>query len=175
MPKIFPTPNEPEHQAGGRRRSRRRRLAIMAGSIAAGVLLLGAGIVGLFVAVYGLDTNVSKRVSGQGTQLERIALSDFDVTPGTLVVDRGTHLLLDVVNEGDEVHDLALEGGRLRTRMLEPGQSQRLDLGQVTGALVCTVPLHKSLGMTLDVRLANAVEQPHPAAHKTTGKRGAGS
>jgi hypothetical protein len=118
MPRIFPRDDEP--QRGGRRRSRRRRLAIVAGGVAAGVLLLGAGVVGLFVAVYGFDTNVSKRVSGQGTQVVRIALSDFDVTPGTLVVDRGTHLVLNVVNEGDEAHDLALEDGRLRTRMLEP-------------------------------------------------------
>jgi hypothetical protein len=174
MPKIFPR-NEPQHQVGGRRRSRRRRLLIVAGGVAAGVLLLGAGVVGLFVAVYGFDTNVSKRVSGQGTQVVRIALTDFDVTPGTLVVDRGTHLVLDVVNEGDEAHDLALEDGRLRTRMLEPGESHRLDLGQVTGNLVCTVPLHRSLGMTLDVRVANAAEQPHPAAHQPQGERGARS
>jgi nitrite reductase (NO-forming) len=173
MPRIFPRDDEP--QRGGRRRSRRRRLAIVAGGVAAGVLLLGGGVVGLFVAVYGFDTNVSKRVSGQGTQVVRIALSDFDVTPGTLVVSRGTHLVLDVVNEGDEVHDLALEDGRLRTRMLEPGESQRLDLGHVTGSLVCTVPLHRSLGMTLDVRLANAAEQPHPAAHQPQGERGARS
>ena len=72
--------------------------------------------------------------------------------------------MLNVVNEGDEVHDLALEDGRLRTRMLEPGEWQRLDLGLVTGRLLCTVPLHKSLGMTLDVRAATAAEQRHPVA-----------
>jgi nitrite reductase (NO-forming) len=157
-------------RAGGRRRTRRRRIVIAAAAVAAGVLVLGAGVVGLFIAVYGLDTNVSKRVSGRGTQVVRIALTDFDVTPGTLVVDRGAHLVLDVVNEGDEVHDLALEDGRLRTRMLEPGESQRLDLGLVTGGLLCTVPLHKSLGMTLDVRVADAAEQPHPVAHQPSGK-----
>jgi hypothetical protein len=164
------TPGIESERAGGRRRTRRRRLVVAGAAVAAGVLVLGAGVVGLFIAVYGLDTNVSKRVSGHGTQVVRIALTDFDVTPGTLVVDRGTHLMLDVVNEGDEVHDLALEDGRLRTRMLEPGESQRLDLGLVTGGLLCTVPLHKSLGMTLDVRVANAAEQPHPVAHQPSGK-----
>jgi hypothetical protein len=34
----------------------------------------------------------------------------------------GTQVVLEVVNEGDEVHDLALEGGA-RTRRLDPGQS----------------------------------------------------
>ena len=156
----------------GRRtpRTRQRRLVIAGAAVAAGVLVLGAGVVGLFIAVYGLDTNVSKRASGPGTQVVRVALTDFDVTPGTLVVDRGTRLVLDVVNEGNEGHDLALEEGRLRTRMLDPGESQRLDLGLVTGGLLCTVPLHKSLGMTLDVRVANAGEQPHPVAHQPSGK-----
>ena len=146
------------------RRTRRRRFVIAGVAVAAGAVLIGSAVVGLFIAVYGLDTNVSKRVSGHGTQVVRIALTDFDVTPGTLVVDRGTHLVLNVVNEGDEVHDLALEDGRLRTRMLEPGESQRLDLGLVAGRLLCTVPLHKSLGMTLDVRAATAAEQRHPVA-----------
>jgi hypothetical protein len=164
---------ESEH-VGGRRPTRRRRLVTAGAAVAAGVLVLGAGVVGLFIAVYGLDTNVSKRVSGHGTQVVRIALTDFDVTPGTLVVDRGTHLVLAVVNEGDEVHDLALQHGGLRTRMLEPGESQRLDLGLVTGRLLCTVPLHKSLGMTLDVRVANTATTPHQAAaHQPKGKRGA--
>ena len=155
------------------RRTRRRRFVIAGVAVAAGAVLIGSAVVGLFIAVYGLDTNVSKRVSGHGTQVVRIALTDFDVTPGTLVVDRGTHLVLNVVNEGDEVHDLALEDGRLRTRMLEPGESQRLDLGLVAGRLLCTVPLHKSLGMTLDVRVANAAVQAHPATHPPNWKRDA--
>jgi hypothetical protein len=173
MPNKSTTGVKTEQVTGRRRRSGRRPLVIAGVSLVAGLLLLGAGVVGVFIAVYGFDTNVSKRVSGPGTRLVHVALTDFDVTPGTLVVDPGTHLLLDVVNEGDEVHDLALEDGKLRTRMLEPGESQRLDLGSVTGALLCTVPLHKSLGMTLDVRIANAAEQAHPATHLPSGKRGA--
>jgi nitrite reductase (NO-forming) len=82
----------------------------------------------------------------------RVALVDavvgFDVTPDQLLVDGGTHPVLDVVNDGDEVHDLALEGGA-RTDRLDPGQSQRLDLGVITSSpaeLYCTLPDHKSAG-----------------------------
>lgn len=140
--------------ADGGRRTRRRRFVLIGTAVGAGVLLLGAGIVGLFIAVYGADTNVSDHVGGGGTQVVQVALTDFDVTPGTLLVDPGTHLVLQVVNEGDEVHDLVIEGGRLGTRMLNPGESQRLDLGPVTGSLSCTVQLHRSLGMSLEVRIA---------------------
>jgi len=46
--------------------------------------------------------------------------------------------------------------GGPRTRMLGPGDSQRLDLGAVTHSLEswCTVDFHKSLGMILHVRVA---------------------
>lgn len=79
----------------------------------------------------------------------------FDVTPDRLVVDRGTHLVLEVVNEGDEVHDLAVQIGP-RTKALDPGQSQRLDLGVISTSvpeIYCTLPGHKSAGMTLDIHV----------------------
>jgi nitrite reductase (NO-forming) len=127
-------------------------------------VLIGGGAYGV---LGGFDTNTTKRVSGGGTKVVRIALVDaavgFDVTPDTLVVDPGTHLVADVANEGREVHDLALAGGP-RTSMLESGESQRLDLGVVTGDLqaVCTLPGHKDGGMSLDLQVA-APPRPPPA------------
>lgn len=119
------------------------------------LVVVGGGIIAGFIATYGLDTNTTERVAAGGTKVVPVTLKDFDVTPGTLVVSRGTHLLLDVVNRGDEVHDLAVAGGPA-TRMLGPGDSQRLDLGVVTQRLQswCTVGSHKSLGMTLQVQVA---------------------
>jgi nitrite reductase (NO-forming) len=126
--------------------------------IAIAAALLGVGVFALFG---GLDRTVTERVRGGGTQVVRIALVDavvgFDVTPDRLVVDRGTHVILEVVNEGDDPHDLALDGGP-RTRVLEPGQSQPLDLGALTGRLpelYCTLPGHRAAGMTLDVEIAD--------------------
>ena len=62
------------------------------------------------------------------------------VTSDVVVVDRGTHLILDVVNEGSDVHDLAVDGGSSRTPMLDPNESQRLDLGRVSADMrtLCT-------------------------------------
>jgi nitrite reductase (NO-forming) len=133
---------------------RRHILIASATAIAAALVALG-----VFALSGGLDKTVTERVHGGGTRVVRVALVDavvgFDVTPDELVVDRGTHVVLDVVNEGDEVHDLALEGGPA-TRRLDPGQSQRLDLGEITRSLpelYCTLPGHKSAGMTLDIQI----------------------
>jgi hypothetical protein len=134
----------------------KRRPVLVVAVIAAAGALLGFGVFALFG---GLDRTVTERVHGGGTRVVRVALVDavvgFDVTPDRLLVDRGTHLVLDVVNEGDEIHDLALEGGP-RTDRLDPGQSQRLDLGAITSSppeLYCTLPGHKSAGMTLDIQI----------------------
>jgi nitrite reductase (NO-forming) len=134
----------------------KRRSFLTASLIAITAALLGLGGFALFG---GLDRTVTARVHGGETRVVRVALVDallgFDVTPDRLVVDRGTHVLLEVVNEGDEVHDLALEGGR-RTRRLDPDESQRLDLGVLTTSvpqLYCTLPGHRLAGMALDVEI----------------------
>jgi nitrite reductase (NO-forming) len=135
---------------------RRWRLLAIAGGIGLAVLAVTFALFG------GFDKKVSERVSGTETQVVRVALVDalvgFDVTPDVLEVDRGTRVVLNVVNEGGEDHDLAVDGGS-RTRVLAPGQSQRLDLGTVTGnrPAWCTLPDHKVAGMTLDIEV---VDQP---------------
>jgi nitrite reductase (NO-forming) len=133
-----------------------RRNVLVVSVIALAAALLGFGV---FALSGGLDRTVTERVHGGGTRVVRVALVDavvgFDVTPDQLLVDRGTHLVLEVVNEGNEVHDLALEGGA-RTDRLGPDQSQRLDLGVITSSppeLYCTLPGHKSAGMTLDIQI----------------------
>jgi nitrite reductase (NO-forming) len=141
------------------------------------VLAVALAGVGGFFALY--DKTSSERVSGGGTKVVAVALVDarvgFDVTPDVVTVDRGTRLVLEVVNKAGEVHDLAVRGGP-HTRMLSPGQSQRLDLGLVTSRLDawCTIPGHKTAGMTLDLRVAGSSAAPTPAglAHPPPGAAG---
>jgi hypothetical protein len=135
-----------------------KRSAVVAVVAAAPVLFVGLAVFVAFVLMYGVDTNETQRVSGGGTQAVSIALTEFDVTPGTLAVDSGTHLVLDVVNRGDQAHDLAVDGA-MRTKKLNAGESQRLDLGLVSDGLhmSCTQSLHEFLGMKLHIQ----VVQPH--------------
>lgn len=122
-------------------------------------LVVAVGALAAFAVAGGFDKTTTERVTGGGTKVVAVALVDatvgFDVTPDVVAVEPGTHLILDVVNDGDEVHNLAVDGGPSRTRMLDPGESQRLDLGRVTediGAL-CTLSGHELAGMTLDVQV----------------------
>jgi nitrite reductase (NO-forming) len=122
-------------------------------------LVIASGALAAFALAGGLDNTTTESVTGGGTKVVRVALVDatvgFDVTPDVVVVDPGTHLILDVVNDGDEVHDLAVDGGSSRTRMLDPGESQQLDLGRVSADIrtLCTLSGHELAGMSLDVQL----------------------
>jgi len=155
---------------------RPRRLVVVVG-ISGLVGLLGVGVVAL---LGGFDRIVSERVNATGTQTARVALVDalvgFDVTPDELIVERGTHVELEVVNEGDEPHDLLVPGGP-GTRTLSPGESERLDLGVVTAStpprLWCTLAGHRAAGMTLDIRVVttNAARRLPAAAESSSPMR----
>jgi nitrite reductase (NO-forming) len=156
------------NEEGSKKRPRWRFLATTG---VTGLLVLAVLGVGAFALSGGFDKTTSERVSGTGKQVVRIALVDavigFDVTPDVLEVARGTHVVLKVVNEGDEDHDLAVDGGA-KTRTLGPGKSQRLDLGTVVGdwAAFCTLPGHKLAGMTLDIQVVDpsATKRSEPEA-----------
>ena len=78
----------------------------------------------------------------------------------------GTHLRLEVTNEGTMAHDLKL-GGTKGTDLLQPGASATADLGVVTasGQAWCTVPGHKEAGMVLNIAVTG--KAPGPATGDT--------
>jgi len=74
--------------------------------------------------------------------------------PSRLDPARGTHLVLEVVNEGDAVHDLAPADGA-RMKRLAPVSRNGSTFGVITSSppeLSCTLPGHKSAGLTLDIQ-----------------------
>ena len=86
------------------------------------------------------------------------------VVPQTVEVPAGTPLTLEVVNQGQTVHNLALDSGP-KTPDLKPGEKATLDAGTsrtaATGA--CSIPGHKEAGMTFEIRVSGAA----PAAAAT--------
>ena len=90
-------------------RPRRRRLIATVVALA-----IALGVVAAFALAGGFDKSTTERATGGGVKVVRVALVDatvgFDVTPDVVAVDPGTHLILDVMNDGDEVHDLAVDG-----------------------------------------------------------------
>jgi hypothetical protein len=131
---------------------RRHRLVTSLGTLAA----LGLIGVAVFALAGGFDTTTTARVSGDGVQVVRVALVDravgFDITPDVIEVEQDTRLVVEVANEADHPHDLAIDGGP-HTALLDPGETERLDLGEVTSdhAGRCTIGDHDIAGMTLAV------------------------
>jgi uncharacterized cupredoxin-like copper-binding protein len=124
-----------------------------------GLAAVAAVVVAAFVFVVsgGLDRTTTARARGGGVQVVTVELVDsyawFDITPDVIEIAAGTELVFDVVNRAGGVHDLEVAGQR--TRLLEPGESQQLELGVITESLHgrCTVGDHDSAGMTLDIRV----------------------
>lgn len=86
-----------------------------------------------------------------------ISLVEMRVVPSRIVVEPGAKLVLKVTNNGTMRHDLKIETGAM-TSVLDPGQSETLDVGVVSGALSgwCTLPGHRSAGMTMAIDVASA-------------------
>jgi nitrite reductase (NO-forming) len=133
------------------------------------VVIPAAVVIGLAVVVAAafagaFDPITTRVVHGGGTKVVRVALKDstlgFDVTPDVVTVDAGTHLVLDVVNQADERHDLAVSGGATRTPLLDPGASAHLDLGTLVHGFDawCTISEHKLFGMSIAVHVVPAAE-----------------
>lgn len=129
---------------------RRHRLVTALGVVAA---LSGIGVAA-FAFVGGFDATTTTRVSGDGTQVVRVALVDravgYDITPDVVEVAAGTDVVLEVVNEARDDHDLAVDGGH-RTAVLGPGETERLDLGEIRAdhSGRCTIGDHDIAGMSL--------------------------
>ncbi len=130
------------------------------------VVVAGVVVVVVLAFAGAFDTITTTVVHGTGTRVVRVALVDsalgFDVTPDVVTIDPGTHLVLDVVNEGDERHDLAVSGGTVRTPVLDPGASARLDLGTPAHSIDawCTISQHKLFGMSVAVHIAPSAAGP---------------
>lgn len=120
-------------------------------AIGAAMLLVAVG-----VAASGERSEGAETVSatGSGTRVVEVSLVEMDIVPGEITVDPGTRVVLEVTNDGAMRHDLSFPGGEA-TRMLEPGESERLDLGTVYGSRTgwCTVPGHKAAGMVMTINV----------------------
>lgn len=132
--------------------------------VAAGVLL-GAAIL-LAAICYANSGTRSGTAAGGTAGTVTVSLAEMRITPGTVTVTRGRHLVLRVVNAGTMRHDLRLSSGK-HTPLLAPGGSALLDAGTVTAPLSgwCTVAGHRMAGMTMSIELGTRSQAPGVGAH----------
>jgi manganese oxidase len=112
-------------------------------------LLVLVGLIGL--AAMGLAVLAATRPAeaspGDTATTANIRLFEFGIA-GDLHIDSGATVLA-VVNEGAIAHNLVMESGP-RTRDLNNGESQRLDVGNLSPGeyvIFCDIPGHRQAGM----------------------------
>jgi len=132
------------------------------------MLALAISIVAIIVAG-GTDDERSTPESAGPVKTVPIELGDLFVKPDRVEVPAGTHLMVEVTNNGDLVHTLNLEGDT-GTDRLQPGDSQTADFGVIDADTQawCTIPGHKEAGMVLTIAVTAAAAEP-PSGPGVTG------
>ncbi len=120
------------------------------------IAILGAvfGFSALLVATLALSQAgaTSGSPSGGGAAAAEtidVALGDIFLAPQQLHALTGSRVTLNVSNTGAIQHDLVVQGGP-QTAVLNPGQSESLDLGVLqagTYTIFCSIPGHREGGM----------------------------
>ncbi|WP_137724223.1 multicopper oxidase domain-containing protein [Prescottella subtropica] len=116
------------------------------------VLALVAAVTsGLGGSTTTVDAGAGVAATGQTTTV-RVEAKGMRFTPETITVPAGNRLVLDVVNAGDQVHDLVLETGQATGR-LAPGASATVDVGVVGRSVEgwCSIVGHRQQGMVLHI------------------------
>ena len=107
-----------------------------------------------------------------GGEVVEIALSDFAIQPGSLSLDPGTYTFR-VVNDGDTVHALEVEGSgvEVETDHLQPGNSADLDVDLSEAGdyeLYCPVDGHRDRGMEATLTVGGGGGAPGTTTDETT-------
>ncbi len=94
--------------------------------------------------------------SGRTTEVT-VTIEGMAFEPSVIEVPAGDALLVTVVNEGDQRHDLVFANGA-ETGTIAPGAQASLDVGIVGADLDgwCSLPGHRQMGMTLQVIVVGA-------------------
>lgn len=124
------------------------------------MLALAISIVAMMVAGGGDDERPAVE-SGGPVKTLTAELGDLYVEPERVEVPAGTHVMVEVTNNGDIAHDLNLNG-ETGTDRLQPGESQTADFGVIDADAQawCTVPGHKEAGMVLTIAVTPGAPGP---------------
>jgi manganese oxidase len=110
-------------------------------------------IAALVLAIFGLqDSSSASGDSGDtgGTTVIDVELKEWSIGPAMNDIPPG-EIVLNVTNNGTMVHNLSIPALGVKTADLQPGQSERVELGNVVDGqydMLCEIAGHASSGMT---------------------------
>jgi uncharacterized cupredoxin-like copper-binding protein len=135
-------------------------------------LLLAALALVLLPACGGEDATPDEAAQTGGGAVVDLALTDFAIEPAGIAVDPGSYTF-HVVNEGETVHALEVEGpsGEVETPELAPGESADLtvDLSEAGEYEVyCPVGDHRDQGMEGTITVGGATTDETTTDETTT-------
>jgi manganese oxidase len=113
-----------------------------------GLLALLGALFSIGIAVRAVDESGGGSVAAGGASVE-VRLSEFAIGPASVTAGAGS--VLQVVNDGQAVHNLAVKDTDLITPDLEAGASASLDISSLAPGdytIICAVPGHEAAGMT---------------------------
>lgn len=149
--------------------------------IALGVVLL---VIAVVVAILGRGAAADPAPVTLGnahgahvtTQQVTVTLADMRITPATIEVPVGTHVVLEVINQDAMTHDLVLDTGAA-TPLLAEGESATLDVGTMTTTTDgwCSLPGHRAAGMTMEIVVTGGADADSPTAAEPDPMAGHGS
>ena len=124
-------------------------LAIVVGI---GIDPAAAGLTALAGTTGGGGAVAADVVATGETTTVTVTMEGMRFTPDVIEVPAGNALVIELVNAGDQVHDLVLANGASSGRVF-PGKSATVEVGVVGAGLEgwCSVAGHRVMGMTLDV------------------------
>ncbi len=110
-------------------------------------------IAALVLAIFGLqeDSSASGGESGGGgvTEID-VDLAEWSIGPLMSEIPAG-EIVLNVTNRGSMVHNLSIPALGIKTADLQPGESEKLELGNVADGqydMLCDIAGHAASGMT---------------------------
>lgn len=152
-----------------------RRAGGAVAGLAAVVLAVAAGVAADPVAlgVSGAEPADGGVAASGETTTVTVEARGMRFFPDTVEVPAGNRLVIELANEGADMHDLVLETGD-GTGRLAPGESATLDVGIVGRDLDgwCSVAGHRQLGMVLTIKATGAGEGDDPHAGHDHGGPG---
>lgn len=113
-------------------------------SVAALVMVAGAMLAGCSSAP-------SVEETGETTTVE-VRMVDSRYVPDTVEVPLGNRLVIELVNDDPELHDLVFEND-VKSERFGQGESETIDVGVISGDLDgwCSIPPHREHGMVFTV------------------------